>query len=65
MLSWLTAFFEKVMDKDSGLACSAFARNSDNGRYGVVKMLGVGANEERVGVDLEGVGVKVQQLQVL
>jgi hypothetical protein len=34
VVTWLGCFWERVMDKDSPLACSAaFARNADNGRY--------------------------------
>lgn len=36
VVSWLAAFFERVMDKDSGLACSAFYRTSDNGRFSII-----------------------------
>ena len=36
VVSWIAAFFDKVMDPNGGLACTHAARNADNGRYSVL-----------------------------
>lgn len=36
VISWLAAFWEKVLDPNSGLAASQFNRNCDNGRYSII-----------------------------